>query len=173
MRIRRVQFVPSAVRCWSNAASQLLLGPAIFTALLVDSFSQRASGSARMTAMNAAIRHAEQALLRTLSVQYNRKGAPGRPSQERDHRVSPPVERAPSAARKKRRADLNQTKRYYHGQFPASVIDGAPTEEYCPAINEALTVEANGQRYTMEVEQHLENKIVRCVMMAGSDGLPS
>ena len=40
-----------------------------------------------------------------------------------------------------------------------------------PAINEALTVEANGQRYTMEVEQHLENKTVRCVMMAGSDGL--
>ena len=34
-----------------------------------------------------------------------------------------------------------------------------------------LTVEANGQRYAMEVEQHLENKTVRCVMLAGSDGL--
>ena len=51
------------------------------------------------------------------------------------------------------------------------VIDVCFPEGSLPAINEALTVEANGQRYTMEVEQHLENKTVRCVMMAGSDGL--
>ena len=51
------------------------------------------------------------------------------------------------------------------------VIDVQFPEGSLPAINEALTVEANGQRYTMEVEQHLENKTVRCVMMAGSDGL--
>ncbi len=38
-----------------------------------------------------------------------------------------------------------------------------------PAINEALTVRWR-HAYTMEVEQHLENKTVRCVMMAGSDG---
>ena len=51
------------------------------------------------------------------------------------------------------------------------VIDVQFPEGSLPAINEALTVEANGQRYTMEVEQHLENKTVRCVMMASSDGL--
>ena len=51
------------------------------------------------------------------------------------------------------------------------VIDVHFPEGSLPAINEALTVEANGTRYTMEVEQHLENKTVRCVMMAGSDGL--
>ena len=51
------------------------------------------------------------------------------------------------------------------------VIDVCFPEGSLPAINEALTVEANGTRYTMEVEQHLENKTVRCVMMAGSDGL--
>ena len=51
------------------------------------------------------------------------------------------------------------------------VIDVRFPEGSLPAINEALTVETNGQRYTMEVEQHLENKTVRCVMMAGSDGL--
>ena len=51
------------------------------------------------------------------------------------------------------------------------VIDVQFPEGSLPAINEALPVEANGQRYTMEVEQHLENKTVRCVMMAGSDGL--
>ena len=37
------------------------------------------------------------------------------------------------------------------------VIDVRFPEGSLPAINEALTVEANGQRYTMEVEQHLEN----------------
>ena len=51
------------------------------------------------------------------------------------------------------------------------VIDVRFPEGSLPAINEALTVEANGHSYTMEVEQHLENKTVRCVMMAGSDGL--
>jgi len=51
------------------------------------------------------------------------------------------------------------------------VIDVCFPEGSLPAINEALTVEANGTRCTMEVEQHLENKTVRCVMMAGSDGL--
>ena len=51
------------------------------------------------------------------------------------------------------------------------VIDVHFPEGSLPAINEALTVEANGTRCTMEVEQHLENKTVRCVMMAGSDGL--
>ena len=51
------------------------------------------------------------------------------------------------------------------------VIDVCFPEGSLPAINEALTVDANGTRYTMEVEQHLENKTVRCVMMAGSDGL--
>ena len=40
------------------------------------------------------------------------------------------------------------------------VIDVRFPEGSLPAINEALTVEANGQRYTMEVEQHLENKTV-------------
>ena len=51
------------------------------------------------------------------------------------------------------------------------VIDVRFPEGKLPAINEALTVEANGHRYTMEVEQHLENKTVRCVVMADSDGL--
>ena len=37
------------------------------------------------------------------------------------------------------------------------VIDVHFPEGSLPAINEALTVEANGTRYTMEVEQHLEN----------------
>ena len=51
------------------------------------------------------------------------------------------------------------------------VIDVRFPEGKLPAINEALTVEANGHCYTMEVEQHLENKTVRCVVMADSDGL--
>ena len=51
------------------------------------------------------------------------------------------------------------------------VIDVRFLEGTLPAINEALTVQVGGITYTMEVEQHLENKTVRCVMMAGSDGL--
>ena len=51
------------------------------------------------------------------------------------------------------------------------VIDVRFPEGTLPAINEALTVQVDGTAYTMEVEQHLENKTVRCVMMAGSDGL--
>ena len=51
------------------------------------------------------------------------------------------------------------------------VIDVRFPEGTLPAINEALTVQVGGFTYTMEVEQHLENKTVRCVMMAGSDGL--
>ena len=51
------------------------------------------------------------------------------------------------------------------------VIDVRFPEGTLPAINEALTVQVGGITYTMEVEQHLENKTVRCVMMAGSDGL--
>ena len=51
------------------------------------------------------------------------------------------------------------------------VIDVRFPEGTLPAINEALTVQVGDTTYTMEVEQHLENKTVRCVMMAGSDGL--
>ena len=40
------------------------------------------------------------------------------------------------------------------------VIDVQFPEGSLPAINEALTVEANGQRYTMEVEQHLELSLI-------------
>lgn len=64
---------------------------------------------------------------------------------------------APSAVRKKERADLNET-RYYHGYFRPCDRRPLPGGEV-PAINEALTVEANGHRYTMEVEQHLEIRL--------------
>ena len=40
-----------------------------------------------------------------------------------------------------------------------------------PSINDALTLTANNRSYTMEVEQHLSDDTVRCIMMSGSEGL--
>ena len=40
-----------------------------------------------------------------------------------------------------------------------------------PGIREALTVEADGGRRVMEVAQHVDSATVRCVMLAGSEGL--
>lgn len=40
-----------------------------------------------------------------------------------------------------------------------------------PSINDALTLTANDRSYTMEVEQHLSDDTVRCIMMSGSEGL--
>ena len=51
------------------------------------------------------------------------------------------------------------------------VIDVKFEAGQLPAINEALTVQLDGKTLTMEVEQHLENQTVRCVIMSGSQGL--
>ena len=51
------------------------------------------------------------------------------------------------------------------------VIDVEFSQGPLPCINEALTVQLDGRPLTMEVEQHLEGRVVRCVMMSGSEGL--
>lgn len=38
-------------------------------------------------------------------------------------------------------------------------------------IRDALTVEVNGKKRVMEVAQHMGNRIVRCIMLATSEGL--
>ena len=40
-----------------------------------------------------------------------------------------------------------------------------------PKINDALIVEADGKKRTMEVAQHIGNSSVRCIMLSSSDGL--
>ena len=56
-------------------------------------------------------------------------------------------------------------------QISGPVIDVKFEEETLPAIREALSVSLNGERRIMEVAQHVGDGIVRCIMLAGSEGL--
>ncbi|MCQ2517328.1 MAG: F0F1 ATP synthase subunit beta, partial [Lachnospiraceae bacterium] len=56
-------------------------------------------------------------------------------------------------------------------QISGSVVDVAFDEGRLPRIKEALTVDLEGRNLVMEVAQHIGNKAVRCIMLAGSEGL--
>ena len=56
-------------------------------------------------------------------------------------------------------------------QVSGSVIDVKFEEGQLPKINDALTVEVNGETRYMEVAQHIGGGLVRAIMLAGSDGM--
>ena len=56
-------------------------------------------------------------------------------------------------------------------QVSGPVVDVTFPAGELPGIREALTVEADGVRRVMEVAQHVDSATVRCVMLAGSEGL--
>ena len=56
-------------------------------------------------------------------------------------------------------------------QISGPVVDVRFEQGYLPKIREALTVSLNGEKRVMEVAQHIENDMVRCVLLAGSEGL--
>ena len=56
-------------------------------------------------------------------------------------------------------------------QVSGSVIDVLFEEGQLPKINEALTVAADGRTLVMEVAQHVGDNMVRCIMLAGSEGM--
>lgn len=56
-------------------------------------------------------------------------------------------------------------------QISGPVIDVAFEAGSLPKIREALTVENEGKAYVMEVAQHVGDNTVRCIMLAGSEGL--
>ena len=56
-------------------------------------------------------------------------------------------------------------------QVSGPVVDVTFPAGELPGIREALTVEADGGRRVMEVAQHVDSATVRCVMLAGSEGL--
>ena len=56
-------------------------------------------------------------------------------------------------------------------QVSGPVVDVAFSAGGLPGIREELTVAAEGGRRVMEVAQHVDSETVRCVMLAGSDGL--
>ena len=45
------------------------------------------------------------------------------------------------------------------------------SKEELPYIKDALEVDNGGKRCVMEVAQHIGNNIVRCIMLASSEGL--
>lgn len=51
------------------------------------------------------------------------------------------------------------------------VVDVQFTEDKLPALQEALTVTAEGTERTMEVTQHVNETTVRCIMLSASEGL--
>ena len=56
-------------------------------------------------------------------------------------------------------------------QISGSVIDVKFEDGKLPKINEALTVEVEGKTRVMEVAQHIGDGMVRCIMLAGSEGM--
>ncbi len=56
-------------------------------------------------------------------------------------------------------------------QVMGPVVDVEFQDHQLPSIREALEVENNGKKCVMEVEQHVGNDTVRCIMLAASEGL--
>ena len=56
-------------------------------------------------------------------------------------------------------------------QISGPVIDVEFAPGNLPKIREALYLDLAGQRRVMEVSQHLEDNMVRCIMLAGSEGM--
>ena len=56
-------------------------------------------------------------------------------------------------------------------QVSGPVVDVEFEDSYLPAIKDALYVIQDGKKKTMEVSQHIGNNVVRCIMLAASEGL--
>ena len=56
-------------------------------------------------------------------------------------------------------------------QVMGPVVDVQFDNGSLPLIRDALTVEVDGKNKVMEVAQHMGNNIVRCIMLAASEGL--
>ena len=51
------------------------------------------------------------------------------------------------------------------------VVDIAFDADYLPALNNAITIDNNGESLTVEVAQHIGDDVVRCIAMGPTDGL--
>ena len=56
-------------------------------------------------------------------------------------------------------------------QVMGPVVDVLFEEDPLPLIQEALTVELNGNDLYMEVAEHMGNRTVRCIVLDSSEGL--
>ncbi|MGN0760964.1 MAG: F0F1 ATP synthase subunit beta [Christensenellales bacterium] len=56
-------------------------------------------------------------------------------------------------------------------QIMGPVVDVAFDEGHLPAIYNALEIDNNGKKLTVEVAQHIGDNVVRCIAMSSTDGL--
>ena len=56
-------------------------------------------------------------------------------------------------------------------QVSGPVVDVEFEGNYLPAIKDALYVIQDDKKKVMEVSQHIGNNVVRCIMLAASEGL--
>lgn len=56
-------------------------------------------------------------------------------------------------------------------EISGPVVDVEFKNDSLPKIKEALEVEVDGEKKVMEVAQHIGKDVVRCIMLAGSEGL--
>ena len=56
-------------------------------------------------------------------------------------------------------------------QVSGPVVDVEFSDNNLPSIKDALYVINNGKKCVMEVSQHIGNNVVRCIMLAASEGL--
>ena len=56
-------------------------------------------------------------------------------------------------------------------QVMGPVVDVAFEDDGLPHIKDALVVDNQGKKCVMEVAQHVGGNVVRCIMLASSDGL--
>ena len=56
-------------------------------------------------------------------------------------------------------------------QISGPVVDVRFQGKHSPKIREALSVTVDGEERIMEVAQHVGDKLVRCIMLSGSEGL--
>ena len=140
-RSHMTEFQPSVKAVLDRLAPNYIKG--LVYGAMVESFSSELN--ARMMAMEGASKSARE-MIRSLGLMYNRA----------------------------RQAAITQENKMEKGkivQILGPVIDVEFETEQLPLIHDALTVVNKGKEVVMEVEQHMGNRTVRCILLAASEGL--
>lgn len=159
-----IQMVPSPSAVMDHVVPNYVTG-FIFGAL-VESFCSEQN--ARMMAMQSASDNAN-AILNDLSIEYNRV---------RQAAITQEITEVISGAKAQKRNNRKfvNIKGGSHEQgkiiqVMGPVVDVAFEDDGLPHIKDALVVDNQGKKCVMEVAQHVGGNVVRCIMLASSDGL--
>lgn len=159
-----IQMVPSPSAVMDHVVPNYVTG-FIFGAL-VESFCSEQN--ARMMAMQSASDNAN-AILNDLSIEYNRV---------RQAAITQEITEVISGAKAQKR-NIRKFVNIKGGsheqgkiiQVMGPVVDVAFEDDGLPHIKDALVVDNQGKKCVMEVAQHVGGNVVRCIMLASSDGL--